>query len=59
MGANRRLKFESFKKKEASDVHERLKFKLSNYERKRLSHIQKICVVIKQSSRLSTSRQIA
>ena len=31
MGAHRRLKFESFKKKEASDVHERLKFKFSKY----------------------------
>ena len=28
MGTHRRLKFESFKKKEASDVHERLKFKV-------------------------------
>ncbi len=59
MGAHRRLKFESFKKKEASDVHERLKFKFSKYGHKCLSHIQKICVVIKQSSRLSTSRQVA
>lgn len=47
MGANRRLKFEPFKKKEASDVYERLKFKFSKYGHKCLSHIQKICVVIK------------
>ena len=47
MGAHKRLKFESFKKKEASDVHERLKFKFSEYGHKRLSHIQKTCVVIK------------
>ena len=56
MGAHKRLKFESFKKKEASDVHERLKFKLSNYGHKRLSHIQKICVLIKQSSRFPARR---
>ncbi|WP_298988719.1 hypothetical protein [uncultured Campylobacter sp.] len=36
MGAHRRLKFELFKKKEVSYAHERLKFKLSNYERKLL-----------------------
>ena len=59
MGAHKRLKFEPFKKKEASDVHERLKFKFSKYERKRLSHIQKICVLIKQSSKLPMLRQIA
>lgn len=56
MGAHRRLKFESFKKKEASDVHERLKFKFSEYGHKRLSHIQKICVLIKQSSRFPACR---
>lgn len=59
MSAHKRLKFEPFKKKEVSDVHERLKFKFSKYGHKRLSHIQKTCVVIKQSSRLSTLRQIA
>ena len=56
MGAHRRLKFESFKKKEASDVHERLKFKFSKYGHKRLSHIQKTCVLIKQSSRFPARR---
>lgn len=56
MGTHRRLKFESFKKKEASDVHERLKFKFSKYGHKRLSHIQKTCVVIKQSSRFPARR---
>jgi len=59
MGAHKRLKFEPFKKKEASDVHERLKFKLSKYGHKRLSHIQKTCVVIEQSSRLPALHQIA
>lgn len=56
MGAHERLKFEPFKKKEASDVHERLKFKFSKYGHKRLSHIQKICVLIKQSNRFPTRR---
>ena len=41
MSAHKRLKFEPFKKKEVSDVHERLKFKFSKYGHKRLSHIQK------------------
>ena len=41
MSAHKRLKFEPFKKKEVSDVHERLKFKFSEYGHKRLSHIQK------------------
>lgn len=56
MGAHRRLKFESFKKKEVSYAHERLKFKFSKYGHKCLSHIQKTCVVIKQSSRFPERR---
>mgnify|MGYP000933281913 CR=1 FL=1 len=34
MGAHEELKFESFKKKEASDAHERLKFKFGKYGHK-------------------------
>ena len=58
MGAHERLKFESFKKKEASDVHERLKFKFNKYGHKRLSHIQKNLRLNRVSSRLSTLHQI-
>ena len=59
MSAHKRLKFEPFKKKEASDVHERLKFKFSKYGHKRLSHIQKNLRRNQASSRLSASHQVA
>ena len=59
MGAHKATKIWAFQKKEASDVHERLKFKFSKYGHKRLSHIQKNLRRNQASSRLPTSRQVA